>query len=67
MLPGETLASGAAETCPDCGITLTLRVLRSNAYYIGTQCNCGPYSRESQYYPTAEAAQHALDTQTFGR
>jgi len=31
-------------------------------FYIGTFCGCGPYSRESGYYPTLEAA-----TAAFGR
>ncbi len=31
-------------------------------FYIGTFCGCGPYSRESGYYPTFEAA-----TAAFGR
>jgi hypothetical protein len=63
-LPGETIRSGADPTCEDCGVTVTLQVCSSNAgYYLGTWCNCGPYSRESDYYPTREAAQLALDTE----
>lgn len=51
MIPGETLASGAPNPCPDCGQYLEPEVLRSAAgYYIGTRCFCGPYSRESGYY-----------------
>ncbi len=47
-LPGETIGLGASPTCPECGFTPKLEVLRSNAgYYIGTQCLCGPYTRES--------------------
>lgn len=54
--------------CEDCGVVLHLQVLRSNAgYYIGTFCNCGPYSRESDYYPKREDAQIALDSRNFGR
>ncbi len=68
MLPGETIASGAASTCPECGTVLELQVLRSAAgYYIGTACACGPYSRESGYYPTREKAANALETRNFGR
>lgn len=68
MIPDETIASGAPSTCPECQKKLQLQVLRSAAgYYVGTQCNCGPYSRESGYYPTAGAAQSALDTGAFGR
>lgn len=64
MLPGETILSGANPRC--CGKLLRFEVLSSAAgYYIGTFCpNCGPYSRESFYYPTQEAAQQALDTDT---
>lgn len=67
VLSGETIQTGADDTC--CGVTLQLQVLRSNAgYYVGTQCNeCGPYSRESGYYETREAADKALKTGSFGR
>jgi hypothetical protein len=61
MLPGETINSGAPDKCPDCGVKLELRVCHSAAgYYLGTQCNCGPYSRESGYYKTQEEAAAAL-------
>ena len=57
MIQGETIANGANETCGDCGWNLTIDVHRSAAgYYWGTWCGCGPYSRESGYYPTEEAA-----------
>lgn len=63
-LKGETIGTGAPSTCPDCGVKLELQVLHSGAgYYIGTFCNCGPYSRESGYYGTREQAQ--ADLQTF--
>jgi hypothetical protein len=65
MLPGETVLSGADTKCPDCGTdcgTTAFKVCHSNAgYYIGTMCECGPYSRESDYFRTKEAAQKALD------
>ena len=68
MIQGETIASGASSICPDCAIVLTLQVLHSAAgYYIGTFCNCGPYSRESGYYKTSEEAQAALDNGSFER
>ena len=68
MLPGETIASGAAETCEDCSITPALDVYHSGGgYYVGTYCNCGPYSRESDYYPTYEHAVAALNSGEFGR
>lgn len=67
MLPGETIASGASNIC--CGNVLAMQVLHSRAgYYIGTQCpNCGPYSRESDYYLTPGAAQADLDSGNFSR
>jgi hypothetical protein len=61
MLPGETILSGAPRQCAECKVRLVPRVLRSAAgYYIGTQCNCGPYSRESHYFGTRAAAEAAL-------
>lgn len=55
MLPNE---DQAPDECEDCGVELKLQVLRSAAgYYIGTWCNCGPYSRASDYFPTREAAE----------
>jgi hypothetical protein len=46
----------------------TNEVLRSAAgYYIGTQCECGPYSRESGYYRTYEEAESALNSGSFFR
>lgn len=60
-LPGETIRGGGSETCSDCNVTVMLGVYQSAAgYYIGTMCNCGPYSRESGYYPTKEAALQAM-------
>lgn len=68
MIPGETIASGAPETCPDCKVTPSLKVLRSHAgYYIGTFCNCGPYSREPEYFRSEEDALGALATGNYGR
>ena len=61
MIAGETLLSGAPKTCSDCGIMPRLQVCRSGAgYYIGTYCDCGPYSRESGYYATRELAEQAF-------
>ena len=47
-----------------CGKSLPLQVLHSNAgWYIGTHDLMGPCSREStQYWPSEDAAQAALDT-----
>lgn len=68
MHPGETIGSGAPSTCPECKTTVEPKVMRSAAgHYVGTMCKCGPYTRESGYYPTAEAAQKALDLGVYGR
>ena len=61
-LPGETIHLGASPICCDCGRTVELQVMRSAAgWYVGTQCDCGPYSRETGYYKSAEDAHAALD------
>lgn len=63
MLAGETIRSGAPATCPHCGIAPDMQVyLSGGGWYIGTWCNCGPYTRESEYYATPESAQGALDS-----
>jgi hypothetical protein len=49
------------KTCEDCGTLLKPQVLKTCAFYIGTQCLCGPYSRESVYYGSQEEAQADLD------
>jgi len=67
LLPGETIRSGAPSTCPDCGVTPLLGVYKSGAgYYIGTYCNCGPYSRESlDYYPDQATANKHFNNGTW--
>jgi hypothetical protein len=49
-------------SCPDCGASLERQVHSARAgYYIGRWCDThGPYSRESDYYPTMHAALKAL-------
>ena len=65
MLPGETIHSGASNTCGECGKLYVEKVLQSAAgYFIGTSCCFGVYSRESHYYKSREEAQKALDTKT---
>ena len=65
-LPKETIHLGADPHCPDCNRHLPLQVLLSGAgYYVGTQCCCGPYTRESHYYASRTEAQQALDTDTI--
>jgi len=68
MIPGETIATGAPPTCLDCCTTLVPEVHKSPAgYYVGTYCQCGPYSRESDYYTTRELAEAALKAGDFER
>ncbi len=66
-LPGETLATGAPQTCPDCGMTVALRVLKTSRWYVGSVCHCGPYTRESGYYRTFEDAERALFHEDYER
>lgn len=64
----ETILLGASPMCDECGVTPELDVYSTPAgYYVGTYCNCGPFSRESGYYPTYDAAKKALDSGMFGR
>ena len=68
MLPKETVGMGASvEACEFCGQTPTLGVYSSAAgYYVGYAC-CMPYSRESGYYRTYDAAELAMTLRDFGR
>lgn len=67
MMNNETIGTGAPGTCPDCGIKLVPKVLKTCAYYIGTYCNCGPYSRESEYFATKAEAEAELASGIYGR
>lgn len=68
MLTPETLASGAPRTCPDCNVGVVETVCMSEAgYYVGTQCSCGPYTRESGYYKTRAEAEFELKAGGYGR
>jgi len=69
MFPGETLHTGAKNPCPTCDTHLEVEVLHSGAgYYIGSACNCGPYTRESEeYYRTYRLAEAALKDDTWTR
>jgi len=63
MTPGETIATGATATCGGCGVTPRLQVCTSGGganHYLGTMCECGPYSRESDYFPSRTLAEAAL-------
>lgn len=68
-LPGETIASGAKETCADCGVTVEIKPQRWSVagYAICSFCDCGPYSRESEYFDTLEEAEAAFKTGAYGR
>ena len=57
------------ESCPECGHKYLPRVMKSAAgFYVGTSCTCGPFSRESEYYATEQAARDVLTlVQTGGR
>ena len=48
--------------CAECRIPLKLQVLQTPAgFYLGYFCpQCGPYSRETGYYPTHEMAEVEL-------
>lgn len=67
VLQRETLGNGASKTCEDCGKRLIPEVLFTCAWYIGTQCECGPYSRESQYFKTRKEAEQVLKGLIYGR
>ena len=64
VMPGETISTGADKTCEDCGDTPEMEVILSanGRYYIGTTCNCGPYSRETTYYSNKWVAEVDLET-----
>ena len=49
--------------CGNCRMHLLLGIQRSAAgYYLGYFCSrCGPYSRETGYYTSLEAATEALN------
>lgn len=61
MLPGECKGIKPYQRC-ECKLMMNLSVLQSAAgYYLGFWCNdCGPYSRETEYYATKEEAEHDL-------
>lgn len=67
-LNGETLRTGMPRTCEECGVGVVEHVMKSAAgYYIGTACECGPYSRESGYYKNSGEAEKALKEGNYGR
>ena len=63
MIPGETISTGAPATCTDCKETPELKVYQSPGslrFFLGTYCQRGPYSRESEYFTTREEAEVVL-------
>lgn len=67
MLKGESVFDQRLKKCNDCGKRLELQVCQSAAgFYIGTMCDCGPYSRESMYFPDRKIAENVLKEE-FGR
>jgi hypothetical protein len=59
-LPGETLRLGADPVCDRCHMHAVVDVYRSGAgWFVGSRCECGPYTRESAYYPTEQACREA--------
>ena len=66
-IAGELTGSDALR-CSDCNVLMRNRVLCSWAgYYIGKACDCGPYSRESDYYRSAGECEAALVTEDYKR
>ncbi len=67
-LLGECIPTTSA-VCLQCGADLPVKVWQSAAgFYIGFFCpNCGPYSRESGYFPVREEAEQALTNGNYGR
>jgi hypothetical protein len=68
VMCGETLSSGALWVCRSCGVDVRLSVLMSAAgYFVGGECGCGVYSRESGYFRSRSAAAEALCSGRYGR
>ena len=68
MMPGETIATGAPPTCPECKVTVQYSVCMSAAgFYVGTNCDCGPYTRDSGYYKTRRECAAAMLDGSFDR
>lgn len=61
MIAGETILTGAPQTCAECEVDLEMQVLQSGGgYYVGTQCMCGPNTRETLYFASHLSAEAAL-------
>ncbi|EDI0464859.1 hypothetical protein CC761_10670 [Salmonella enterica subsp. enterica serovar Newport] len=68
MLNSNTVSTGML-AAKFAGLSLPLQVLRSGAsFYIGTENEMGPVSRESvEYFATAELAERALEQGTWSQ
>jgi len=62
-IPGDTGGFHKEVECMDCKGMMPLQVCRSSAgYYLGYYCdNCGPWTRETDYYSHENKAQKDLD------
>lgn len=60
MISNETIITGASPVCTGCNIALEPVVIKTSGYSVRTECECGPYSRETEYFKTAEEADEAL-------
>lgn len=68
VMPNETVFGERTlprpEKCDECHKPIIATVMRSagtGLYYIGTECGCGTYSRETEYFKTATEARSLLD------
>jgi len=68
-MAGETIHLGAPSTCDSCKEQVKIKVHESGAgFYIGSWCECGPYTRESAtYWPERGLAEFALATDKWER
>lgn len=61
MLPKETIVAGAEPHCDLCNSGVNVEVCQGmSGWYIGTDCSCGPFSRETEYFASEEEARKAL-------
>ena len=59
VMPGE--CRGTTTTTCFCGKELKLMILTTCGPYLGFFCpKCGPFSRETEYFPKREDAEKAL-------
>lgn len=67
-LTGQTIATGKPKQCVKCRQIPALQVVGcGDGYYIGTVCDCGPYTRESDHYGTSREANDRLRFGNYSR